>query len=266
MAAQTLGAHEVPDLIEDVKRATTLVQKLTSSKKETLDVLPRGSDRMPKEELHFCSGLAFSSIIKAGMGVSISHGRGFVIAKLPSDKVASAATSSEQQHQQQQRPNASQIVPWTWSAPLFIKVNAGGVGLTLGYAEIDSIVVLDTPEAVKSFKKSVVELDTDVTAAAGAAAGASLPATALNISHSELSDREFTYSLAQGALVDVSLNGVAYTVDTARNEAAYGTLASPAAILEGGVHPPAGMLDLYQALDNAMKEFYLEQAEPGTSA
>jgi len=230
-----------------------------------VDVLPRGSDRMPKEELHFCSGLAFSSIIKAGMGVSISHGRGFVIAKLPSDKAPSGTTSSEQQ-QQQQRFKASQIVPWTWSAPLFIKVNAGGVGLTLGYAEIDSIVVLDTPDAVKSFKKSVIEVDTDVTAAAGPSAGASLPATAVNISNYELSDREFTYSIAQGALVDVSLNGIAYTVDAAKNEAAYGTLTSPSAILEGGVEPPAGTSELYLALDKAMKEFYLEQAEPGTSA
>lgn len=259
------SAHEVPDLIEDVKRATKLVQKLTSTEKEMADVLPRGSDRMPKAELHFCSGLAFSSIIKAGVGVSISHGRGFVIAKLPSDKAASATPSSEQQYQQQSF-KASKIAPWTWSAPLFIKVNTGGVGLTFGYAEIDSIVVLDTPEAVKSFKKSVIELDTDVTAAAGASAGASLPATAVNISNYELSDREFTYSLAQGVLVDVSLNGIAYTVDTTRNEAAYGTLASPAAILEGGVQPPAGMSELYHALDNAMKEFYLEQAEPGSSA
>jgi lipid-binding SYLF domain-containing protein len=205
------------------------------------------------EELHFCSGLAFTSITKAGAGLSFAHGRGFVIAKLPSDK----ATTSTPQQQYQQR--SSQIVPWTWSAPLFINVNAGGVGLTLGYAEIDSITILDTPEAVASFKNSVVELDTDVTAAAGASAGTSLPATAVNISHTELSDREFTYSLAQGGvLVDVSLNGVAYTVDNARNEAMYGIMTSPAAILEGGVHPPAVMSELYGAIDSAMKEFYLE--------
>lgn len=208
--------------------------------------------------------MAFSSITKAGAGISFSHGRGFVIAKLPSDKTTPKPTTPSEQ--QQGIIPKSEIVPWTWSAPLFIKVNAGGVGLTLGFAEIDSIVILDTPEAVKSFKKSVVELDTDVTAAAGTAAGASLPATALNISHYELSDREFTYSLAQGAIVDISLNGVAYTVDNARNEAAYGSMASPAAILEGGVQPPSAMSELSQVLDSAMKEFYLEQSEPGSSA
>jgi lipid-binding SYLF domain-containing protein len=212
---------------------------------------------MPREELHFCSGLAFSTISKAGAGISFSHGRGFVIAKLPTDQAASVTSPNQQQQQ---------VVPWTWSAPLFIKTNAAGFGATLGFAEIDSIVILDTPEAVKSFKNGVVELDTDVTAAAGASAGASLPATAVNISHFALSDKEFTYSLAEGAIVDISLNGVAYTVDTARNEAAYGQMASPAAILEGGVHPPAAMAEFYEALDSAMKEFYLEQAEPGRSA
>ena len=220
-------------------------------------------------ELHFCSGIAFSSITKVGALASFSHGRGFVIAKLPSDKVPrTTATSSQQQEgEQQQQQQGAQMVPWTWSAPLFIKVNAGGIGLTLGYAEIDSLVILDTAEAVNSFKKGVVELDTDVTAAAGASAGASLPATAVNISHYELSDREFTYSVTQGgALVDISLNGVAYSVDTARNEAAYGQMVSPAAILEGGVHPPTAMSGVYDALDAVIKEFYLEQAEQGKSA
>jgi lipid-binding SYLF domain-containing protein len=201
---------------------------------------------MPLEELHFASGLAFSSIFKAGAGISISHGRGFVISKLPSD-------------------SNQTVPPYTWSAPFFIKANAAGIGLTIGYANIDSVVILDTPEAVKSFKSNVVEFDTEVTGAAGSAAGASLPATAVKISHNSLTDKEFTYALAEGALVDVSLNGVVYTVDDARNEAVYGQMASPAAILEGGVQAPAAMSPLYAAIDQAMKEFYLEQAEPRKS-
>jgi lipid-binding SYLF domain-containing protein len=45
---------------------------------------------------------------------------------------------------------------WKWSAPLFIRVYAGSLGLTLGYTSIDSIVILDTDEAVSSFQASTV--------------------------------------------------------------------------------------------------------------
>ena len=44
-------------------------------------------------------------------------------------------------------------------------VLAGGVGLTLGYSEIENVVVLDTPEAVQSFTHGQTTLDTDITGA-----------------------------------------------------------------------------------------------------
>ena len=176
--------------------------------------------------------------------MSYEHGRGFLIAKLPAEK---------------QAPPFPHALPWTWSAPLFITVNAGGFGVTLGVAEIDSITILDSPEAVKTFSHGVTELDTDLTASAGAR-GASLPATAVTTSDSKLSSEEFTYSLpSKGALFDVSLTGVSYKVDTSRNEAVYGALATPEAILDGGVRPPHVFIKLYTNLDAVMKEFYQEK-------
>lgn len=41
----------------------------------------------------------------------------------------------------------------TWSAPLFIKLFAGGLGLTMGYSQIDSLIVLDTQEAVQRYSR-----------------------------------------------------------------------------------------------------------------
>lgn len=200
------------------------------------------------EELNNCAGLVFTTVSKAGFGVSYTHGRGFVIAKLPSDNVFTGTDDI---------PRLS----WTWSGPLFINVNASGLGATVGYAEIDSITILDTPDAVKSFTKSVVEVDTDLNAAAGGAAATSLPATAVNLSDPNLSNSEFTYSVAKGAMVDVSLTGIVYTVDRSRNEVAYGAMASPAAILEGGVRPPQAMSELYDILDQAIGEYRVLRPE-----
>ncbi len=181
---------------------------------------------------------------KGGFGLSYEQGRGFVVAKLPATAPASPSH------------------PWTWSAPLFVTVAAGGLGATLGYAVIDSVTILDTPEAVTSFKHRSTEVDTSLTAAAGPAAIA-LPATVGNLSNRSLSDKEFTYSVAKGLMVDVSFTGATFAVDAARNAAAYGELASPAAVLEGGLNPPPAMGRLYEALDAVIGQWRAERREGG---
>jgi sodium-coupled neutral amino acid transporter 10 len=52
----------------------------------------------------------------------------------------------------------------TWSAPLFISVFAGGIGFTLGYSEIDSLIVLDTAEAVQRYAANQTDVATDLAA------------------------------------------------------------------------------------------------------
>lgn len=220
-----------------------MLEKLTSStdKGKSGSEAPLGTERMPASELRHCAGLAFTHVRKAGFGLSFEHGHGFVIAKLPGQSGAQSGS-------------------WTWSAPLFINVNAGGLGVTLGYSEIDSIVILDNQDAVRSFTHTVVEVDTDVTGAAGSGAATHLPATAANLSDIKLTEREFTYSVTKGVIVDVSLTGLAYSVDGDRNGALYGNFVSPAAVLEGGIRSPAVMEELYSLIDRIIKDDYSEMA------
>jgi lipid-binding SYLF domain-containing protein len=218
-----------------------MLEKLTSTEKGKSSEAPLGTERMPASELRHCAGLAFTHVRKAGFGLSFEHGHGFVIAKLPGQ-------------------SGPQSGSWTWSAPLFINVNAGGLGVTLGYSEIDSIVILDNLDAVRSFTHTVVEVDTDVTGAAGSSAATHLPATAANLSDIKLTEREFTYSVTKGVIIDVSLTGLAYSVDADRNGTIYGTFASPAAVLEGGVRSPPVMEELYSLIDRIIKDDYSEAA------
>lgn len=63
------------------------------------------------------------------MGITVDSGHGFVLAK-----VVGADGS-----------------PVRWSAPLFITITGGGVGGTVGMAEVNTCVVLTTPDAVQRF-------------------------------------------------------------------------------------------------------------------
>jgi lipid-binding SYLF domain-containing protein len=89
-----------------------------------------------------------------------------------------------------------------------------------------------------------------------------MQATAANLSDMKLTEKEFTYSLAKGVIVDVSLTGLKYSVDVNRNTAIYGSFVSPAAILEGGMRPPAVMDELYAAIDMAIKEDWAKAMGP----
>lgn len=226
------------ELEDDASRATIILQKLTSSKEELKESLPRGTEPMPRSELHFCNGLAFTFVRKLGVGLSFEAGHGFVIRKIYTGEQGGRPT-------------------WTWSAPLFLTVTAAGLGLTVGYTEIESIIVLDTPEAVQGFTKSQWSVDTDITGAAGGAVGAHLPATAANVSNMKLSDKTFAYSITKGAILDVSLTGLNYATDPAMNKAFYGNRGvTPQSILDGAVEPPEPMGELYAALDKVLNEYY----------
>jgi len=227
-------------LEKDVGSATALVQKLTSRKEELQASLPVGTDPLPRSDLAFANGLLFTFHRKIGAGVSIDTGHGFIIAKLPA-------------------PPDSPI-PWQWSAPLFIDVSSIGIGLTLGYSEFETITVLDDSEAVQSFTKSMIELDSDIGAAAGSKAGVKLPSTAVNLGKASMSGKTFSYSLSKGVMVDLSLTGLKYSVDERRCHAHYGPSISPADIIAGpaaGAPPPPDMMtELYRVLDHILIEFY----------
>lgn len=232
------GMERWRELEDDASRATIILQKLTSKKDELKESLPRGTEPMPRSELHFCNGLAFTFVRKMGVGLSFESGRGFVLRKIYTGELNGRPT-------------------WTWSAPLFLTVTAAGLGLTLGYTEIESVIVLDTPEAVQSFTKSQWSVDTDITGAAGGAMGAHLPATAANMSNMRLSDKTFTYSITKGAILDVSLTGLNYATDPVMNNSFYGNNGvTPQSILDGAVEPPEPMQELYTALDKVLNEYY----------
>ncbi|EFN60156.1 hypothetical protein CHLNCDRAFT_133606 [Chlorella variabilis] len=200
------------DVSADVEKAVALVKRL--AKKEGQ---PVGERHLAQRELQQCSGLFFTF---AGAVLTVEGGSGFVIAK-------------------------QGLQGGTWSAPLFITVFAGGVGLSLGYSQIDSVIVLDTEAAVKRYAAAQNDLATDV----AAVGPLSHVAGQDSVSLLTLSEETFPYSVSSGALVDLSYKGMRYQLDSSKNKQLYGDL-SAEAILGSDSTPPPAFSALYDLLNS----------------
>lgn len=175
------------------------------------------------EEISTASGIAFVFSKKAGLGLSVSHGSGFVLAKL-------SGTPG-------------------WSAPLPFHVTTSGLGVTIGYSEVDTLMILDTAEAVQEFLNTQVSLDSHLNFSAGSAVGANASEMALDVRHPANSLKRFCYSVSKGAMIDASWNGAGISVRDEDIKQLYGAEATRADVLAGKMQPPQSLSQLYAALN-----------------
>lgn len=122
---------EIQSVETEVRRYVDVLSKLLTGKagKESEEVsAPRGTEKMPQQELKQCRGLLFTTVYKGGIGLGVQHGTGFLITKKPLQASKAAP-----------RGGALPSSQYTWSAPMFMHVNAGSIGATLGFSKIESV-------------------------------------------------------------------------------------------------------------------------------
>jgi lipid-binding SYLF domain-containing protein len=190
---------------------------------------------LTKEDLKKAAGLAFLSTYKIGLGLGVSGGSGILINRLPVDD--------------------GQKLSNGWSAPVFIALKGVSIGATAGYSSVSSIVVLDTQYAVLRLatksRESTMTPDANV-AVPGLGGYHMNQGPNLNVENKQggagiQTSREF--SLAGGAIVDVSSKMAFYNVDDQKNKLLYGPDFTAEAILCGKVDPPPEMMPLYEELE-----------------
>ncbi|KAG2500242.1 hypothetical protein HYH03_001820 [Edaphochlamys debaryana] len=197
----------------DAKWAASLLDKLCQS----------GSIyAMPPDCVKNCEGLAFLRVTKAGLGVTLARGTGFVIRKL--------SRKDEHGHMR-------------WSDPVYFTIKQIGIGAAAGYETVESCVVLNTVHAVDNF---VDRGSLGVDALAGTTEGIrGIPAGALGNNATsdvqvefnlEFADATKCYSLASGALASVAFTGTDVSHDQDRNSALYGGV--PVAHVLSGMMAP----------------------------
>ncbi|RHY31998.1 hypothetical protein DYB32_002980, partial [Aphanomyces invadans] len=178
---------------------------------------------VPFELLQNAAGIAFLTVIKAGMIWTGKVGTGIVLSRLEDG---------------------------SWSPPSGIGTAGVGFGAEIGGEIIDFMIILGSPSAVQTFKRGTqlsvgagLEL---AVGPVGRAGGANVNAGGSGLSSN------YTYSHAKGLFAGVGLHGSTIMVRGELNTAFYGREVSPMQILSGAVAPPPGSCDrLFETLQRA---------------
>lgn len=133
-----------------------------------------------------------------------------------------------------------------WSAPAFITVSGGSVGLQIGVEGVDLVMIIQNEKGMQRLLSSNFKVGADASAAAGpvgrhASAGTSW----------KLDTEILTYSRAKGAFAGVALDGASVRQDVDSTRAIYGKNISTRTVLTGHVAAPPAAQAFLEAVRNA---------------
>lgn len=136
----------------------------------------------------------------------------------------------------------------TWSAPGFVKLTGGSIGLQAGLQSADIVLVFRSDRGLDSIVNGKVTLGADAAVAAGPVGRSAATAT-----DGQLKAEIWSWSRARGLFAGVALDGAVLAMDDAANEAAYGRDTTPRMIFEGraNARPSTALVDFRDALEEA---------------
>ena len=111
----------------------------------------------------------------------------------------------------------SRRVPGGWSAPAFFELGGGSVGLQIGVASSDYILLFMNPDAVESLLQDRFEIGGEGSAAAGPVGRSASASTDVRLNAQILS-----YSRSKGAFAGLELKGVVIKPNNEVNMRVYG--------------------------------------------
>jgi lipid-binding SYLF domain-containing protein len=120
-----------------------------------------------------------------------------------------------------------------WSAPVFLKVSGGSVGLQIGGSSTDVVMIFRTSDGFEKLLSDKFKIGAAVTAAAGPVGRHAAASTDIGM-HAEI----LTYSRSRGVFAGVDLSGAVVEADTRGDTALYGANTNRQQILEGKVAVP----------------------------
>ncbi|CAI5731557.1 unnamed protein product [Hyaloperonospora brassicae] len=182
------------------------------------------SDRyIPAAFLKRARGIAFLTVVKAGLLLTAKVGTGVVIAKLDSG---------------------------SWSAPSAIGTAGIGGGLEGGGELIEFMIIMGSAKAVKVFHRTQVNVGGGLSLAIGPYGRDALAQAAASRGGF---NANYSYSHSRGLFAGLSLHGAVITARTEMNRNFYGQQLTPEQILSGAVPRPRAAQCLYDAIDGAMR-------------
>jgi lipid-binding SYLF domain-containing protein len=144
-----------------------------------------------------------------------------------------------------------------WSPPSLYSVKSGSIGLQVGGASTDFILLIMNPRGVDSVLRSKVKLGSDAVATAGprgrAASASSDPSM-----HAEI----FTYARSRGLFAGVSLEGATLRQDDDANHKIYGRKITATEIVRQQAVTVTAAGDLMVSTLNKMSPSNLAESVP----
>lgn len=181
---------------------------------EVLDAIMGAADKsIPQSVMEKAEGIAvFPSLLKGGVGVGGERGHGVLSVR--------------------DKKNGG------WSAPAFLTVTGGSIGLQLGMQAVDLVLIINDQRGLEQLVKNQFKLGADVGVAAGPVGREAAASTDI-----QLRAQMFSYSRSRGLFAGVTLNGATIRQDRDANERFYGIAYRTRAItIErlGGSPEPSG--------------------------
>lgn len=146
----------------------------------------------------------------------------------------------------------------TWSAPAFVSLTGGSIGLQAGVQSADVVMVFRNDRSLDSIVNGKLTLGADVGVAAGP-----LGRHAATATDGQLQAEIWSWSRARGLFAGIALDGAVLSIDDEANQAVYGQGTTPRMIFEGRTaqQPSDAIVDFRDRLEEATA---LARAERGT--
>ena len=133
-----------------------------------------------------------------------------------------------------------------WSAPIMMQSSGGSIGLQIGGAETDFVILVMNDDGARAVMKGRAKLGADATVAAGPVGRAAEASTTATMQAQMLS-----YSMSKGVFGGVSLSGTSLGPDDGSNKTLYGKEITAQEIFSGSVQAPASAETLLAELQKA---------------
>jgi SH3 domain-containing YSC84-like protein 1 len=196
---------------DEVKR----LQRTTEVFSEIMRTPDKGipADLLDKCE---CVGIV-PGLKKGGLGIGGKYGKGLVMCRKPDRN---------------------------WTAPSFITIEGGSVGLQIGFTQIDVVMLMMNRKGVEKLIQDKFTIGADASAAAGPVGRQTAAQTNIRMDAEIL-----TYSRAKGLFAGVSLDGATLRADKDDNRDFYGKdVDARTILLDAAVEMPAEARPLASAL------------------
>ena len=193
-AAERQRTATRPEPKASAKQIKDASKKADSAARVFEQIMGAPDSSIPKDLLDRAEAVAvFPGMLKAGLVVGGRGGSGII----------------------------SRRVTGGWSAPAFFKMGGASVGLQIGAAKTDLVLLFMNDSALRGLLEDKLELGGEASAAAGPVGRAAAASTNLTLDAGILS-----YSRSKGAFVGLEIKGAVVNPDNNLNEAVYGRKAA----------------------------------------